>query len=252
MTDLEIKNLYVEIDSKEILKGVNLTVNENEVVAIMGPNGAGKSTLGFTIMGHPKYKITKGQILFKGQDIATLSPDKRARLGLFLSFQYPSEIPGVSVFNFLRTALNSIRGEPVPVLEFQKTLWNTMAGLKMPKEFAQRNLNEGFSGGEKKRAEILQMAILKPQIAVLDETDSGLDIDALKTVADGIQKLISPELGVLLITHYTRILNYIKPDKVHVMLNGRIVKTGGAELAKELEEKGYEFVEKEFAAKSTA
>ncbi|HIJ98563.1 TPA: Fe-S cluster assembly ATPase SufC [archaeon] len=248
MADLEIKNLHVEIEGKEILKGVNLSVNKNEVVAIMGPNGAGKSTLGYAVMGHPKYKITKGQILFKGQDIAKLSPDKRARLGLFLSFQYPSEISGVSVFNFLRTAVNSVRGQPVPVLEFQKTLWNTMAMLKMPQEFAQRNLNEGFSGGEKKRAEILQMAILKPQVAVLDETDSGLDIDALKTVADGVQSLISPELGVLLITHYTRILNYIKPDKVHVMLNGRIVKTGGAELAKQLEEKGYEWVEKEYAA----
>ncbi|HIK00296.1 TPA: Fe-S cluster assembly ATPase SufC [archaeon] len=248
MADLEIKNLHVEIEGKEILKGVNLSVNKNEVVAIMGPNGAGKSTLGYAVMGHPKYKITKGQILFKGQDIAKLSPDKRARLGLFLSFQYPSEISGVSVFNFLRTAVNSVRGQPVPVLEFQKTLWNTMAMLKMPQEFAQRNLNEGFSGGEKKRAEILQMAILKPQVAVLDETDSGLDIDALKTVADGVQSLISPELGVLLITHYTRILNYIKPDRVHVMLNGRIVKTGGAELAKQLEEKGYEWVEKEYAA----
>src|SRR3989338_3239424 len=248
MSDLEIKNLHVEIDGKEILKGVNLEVSKNEVIAIMGPNGAGKSTLGYAIMGHPKYKITKGQILFKGQDIAKLSPDKRARLGLFLSFQYPSEISGVSVFNFLRTAVNSVRGQPVPVLEFQKTLWNTMAMLKMPQEFAQRNLNEGFSGGEKKRAEILQMAILKPQVAVLDETDSGLDIDALKTVADGVQSLISPELGVILITHYTRILNYIKPDKVHVMLNGRIVKTGGAELAKQLEEKGYEWVEKEYAA----
>src|SRR3989344_3205569 len=251
MPDLEIKNLHVEIEGKEILKGVNLTVSRNEVIAIMGPNGAGKSTLGFAIMGHPKYKITKGQILFKGQDISTLSADKRARLGLFLSFQYPSEIAGVSVFNFLRTALNSVRGQPVPVLEFQKTLWNTMASLKMPKEFAQRNLNEGFSGSEKKRAEILQMAILKPQIAVLDETDSGLDIDALKTVADGIQKLISPELGVLLITHYTRILNYITATKVHVMLNGKIVKTGGADLAKELEEKGYEWVEKEYAAKKS-
>lgn len=250
MPDLEIKNLYVEIDGKEILKGVDLSVSKNEVIAIMGPNGAGKSTLGYAVMGHPKYKITKGQILFKGQDIAKLSPDKRARLGLFLSFQYPSEISGVSVFNFLRTAVNSVRGQPVPVLEFQKTLWNTMAMLKMPQEFAQRNLNEGFSGGEKKRAEILQMAILKPQVAILDETDSGLDIDALKTVADGIQNLISPELGVLLITHYTRILNYIKPDKVHVMLNGRIVKTGGADLAKQLEEKGYEWVEKEFAART--
>jgi len=240
MTDLEIKNLHVEIDGKEILKGVNLEVSKNEVIAIMGPNGAGKSTLGFTIMGHPKYKITKGQILFKGQDIATLSPDKRAKLGLFLSFQYPSEISGVSVFNFLRTAINSVKGAPVPVLEFQKNLWNTMAALKMPNEFAQRSLNEGFSGGEKKRTEILQLAMLKPQIAVLDETDSGLDIDALKTVASGVQTYVGPELGVLLITHYTRILNYIRPTAVHVMKNGRIVKSGGPELAKQLEEKGYE------------
>ena len=240
MSDLEIKNLHVEIDGKEILKGVNLEVSKNEVIAIMGPNGAGKSTLGFTIMGHPKYKITKGQILFKGQDIATLSPDKRAKLGLFLSFQYPSEISGVSVFNFLRTAINSVKGAPVPVLEFQKNLWNTMAALKMPNEFAQRSLNEGFSGGEKKRTEILQLAMLKPQIAVLDETDSGLDIDALKTVASGVQTYVGPELGVLLITHYTRILNYIKPTAVHVMKNGRIVRSGGPELAKQLEEKGYE------------
>ena len=240
MTEFEIKNLHVEIDGKEILKGVNLEVSKNEVIAIMGPNGAGKSTLGFTIMGHPKYKITKGQILFKGQDIATLSPDKRAKLGLFLSFQYPSEISGVSVFNFLRTAVNSVKGTPVPVLEFQKNLWNTMAALKMPNEFAQRSLNEGFSGGEKKRTEILQLAMLKPQIAVLDETDSGLDIDALKTVASGVQTYVGPELGVLLITHYTRILNYIRPTAVHVMKNGRIVKSGGPELAKQLEEKGYE------------
>ncbi|HIJ98081.1 TPA: Fe-S cluster assembly ATPase SufC [archaeon] len=240
MSDLEIKNLHVEIDGKEILKGVNLEVSKNEVIAIMGPNGAGKSTLGFTIMGHPKYKITKGQILFKGQDIATLSPDKRAKLGLFLSFQYPSEISGVSVFNFLRTAVNAAKGVPVPVLEFQKNLWNTMAALKMPNEFAQRSLNEGFSGGEKKRTEILQLAMLKPQIAVLDETDSGLDIDALKTVASGVQTYVGPELGVLLITHYTRILNYIRPTAVHVMKNGRIVKSGGPELAKQLEEKGYE------------
>src|SRR3989338_3729832 len=224
MSDLEIKNLHVEIDGKEILKGVNLEVSKNEVIAIMGPNGAGKSTLGYAVMGHPKYKITKGQILFKGEDIAKLSPDKRARLGLFLSFQYPSEISGVSVFNFLRTAVNSIRGQPVPVIEFQKNLWNTMASLKMPNEFAQRSLNEGFSGGEKKRTEILQMAMLRPQIAVLDETDSGLDIDALKTVASGIQTYVGPDLGVLLITHYTRILNYITPAKVHVMKNGKILK----------------------------
>lgn len=239
MADLEIKDLHVEVEGKEILKGVNLTVNKNEVIALMGPNGSGKSTLGFAIMGHPKYKITKGQILLKGQDIASLSPDKRARLGLFLSFQYPSEIGGVSVFNFLRTAVNSVRGQPVPVLEFQKILWNTMATLKMPHEFAQRSLNEGFSGGEKKRTEILQMAMLKPQLAILDETDSGLDIDALKIVANGINTFVGHELGVLLITHYTRILNYIKPTKVHVMMNGRIVKSGGAELAKLLEEKGY-------------
>ena len=240
MSDLEIKNLHVEVEGKEILKGVNLTVSRNEVIAIMGPNGAGKSTLGFAIMVHPKSKITKGQILFKGEDIAKLSPDKRARLGLFLSFQYPSEISGVSVFNFLRTAVNSIRGQPVPVIEFQKNLWNTMASLKMPNEFAQRSLNEGFSGGEKKRTEILQMAMLRPQIAILDETDSGLDIDALRIVANGIQAFVGPQLGVLLITHYTRILNYIKPTKVHVMMNGRIVRSGGSELAKLLEEKGYE------------
>ena len=244
MSNLEIRDLYVKTEGKEILKGVNLSVSKNEVIALMGPNGSGKSTLAYAIMGHPKYKITKGKILLNGKDITNLPVNKRAKLGLFLGFQYPSEIQGISVVNFLRTALNSAKGSSVSVLDFYKVLYNEMAKLKIPQEFAQRSVNEGFSGGEKKKMEILQLAVLKPQIALLDETDSGLDIDALRTVADGINTLIGPELGALLITHYTRILNYIKPHKVYVMIDGKIVKTGGADLAKELEEKGYEFLEK--------
>jgi len=242
MSNLEIRDLYVKTEGKEILKGVNLSVSKNEVIALMGPNGSGKSTLAYAIMGHPKYKITKGKILLNGKDITNLPVNKRAKLGLFLGFQYPSEIQGISVVNFLRTALNSAKGSSVSVLDFYKVLYNEMAKLKIPQEFAQRSVNEGFSGGEKKKMEILQLAVLKPQIALLDETDSGLDIDALRTVADGINTLIGPELGALLITHYTRILNYIKPHKVYVMIDGKIVKTGGADLAKELEEKGYEIV----------
>ncbi|MBI4571460.1 MAG: Fe-S cluster assembly ATPase SufC [Chloroflexi bacterium] len=242
-----VEGLRVAVDGKEILKGVDLVVGRGEVHALMGPNGSGKSTLANTIMGHPKYKVTAGRIVFKGQDIAGLAPDKRARMGLFLAFQYPIGIPGVVMGNFLRSAIKARRSEDVPVREFRKLLDETMDLLKMDPSFARRYVNEGFSGGEKKRAEVLQLAMLKPELAVLDETDSGLDIDALKTVAEGISALRGPELGVLLVTHYTRILNYVKPDVVHVLYDGRIVKTGGPALADELEAKGYDWIIKEFA-----
>lgn len=249
---LEITDLQVAVEGKEILKGVNLTVEKGQIHALMGPNGSGKSTLAYTLMGHPNYKASGGQVLFKGQNILELKPDERAKLGLFLAFQYPVPIPGVSVANFLRLAVNSVRrngGEdkPLPVSEFRKLLKEKMALLKMDSSFASRYLNEGFSGGEKKRAEILQMAILEPEMAVLDETDSGLDIDALRTVARGVNTLFGPQMGILVITHYQRILNYIKPHFVHVMVEGRIVRSGGPELAQELEEKGYSGIEKEVA-----
>jgi len=244
---LEIKNLHVSIDGKKILKGVNLEVKKGEVVALMGPNGSGKSTLALAMMGHPNYKIEEGEILFKGKDIKGLEANERAKLGLFLSFQYPYEINGVSMSNFLRTALNTKRDEKINVFEFKKMLYEKLSLLKIPKEFAERYLNEGFSGGEKKKAEILQLAMLQPQMAILDETDSGMDIDALKIVSNGINTLMNGNLGILLITHYhyQRILNYIKPNKVYIMVDGRVVKSGDKELAKELEAKGYEgFVEK--------
>ena len=243
---LEIKDLYVEVDGKEILKGVSLKVNQGEVHALMGPNGSGKSTLSQTIMGHPRYIVTKGDILYNGESILKLSPDKRARLGLFLSFQYPSEIPGVGMAYFLRSAMNAMNGSaPKSVKEFRQLLTEKMELLKMPKDFANRYLNEGFSGGEKKRSEILQLAILNPKIAILDETDSGLDIDALKTVANGIETFRGPNIGMLLITHYNRILHYVRPDKVHILIDGKIVKSGSHELALELEEKGYEWMNEE-------
>jgi Fe-S cluster assembly ATP-binding protein len=248
MSDLNIVNLHVSIDGKEILKGLNLTIPQGEVHAVMGPNGTGKSTLAYTIMGHPSYEVTEGKIEFKGQNILDLETDQRSRLGLFLAFQYPVAIPGVTVANFLRTAMNARRrainpdDKGVPILEFRKLLKDKMDMLKMDHSFAGRYLNEGFSGGEKKRAEVLQMAILKPEIAVLDETDSGLDIDALRIVSEGVNTLRGKDLGVLLITHYQRILNYIKPDVVHVMMGGRIVESGGPELALSLEEHGYEWV----------
>lgn len=241
---LKIENLHVNVNGSKILKGVSLEVKKGEVVALMGPNGSGKSTLALAIMGHPNYKIDSGRILFNGKDISALEADERAKLGLFLSFQYPYEISGVSMSNFLRTALNakSGNGTKLNVFEFKKMLYEKLDLLKMPREFSERYLNEGFSGGEKKKAEILQLAMLRPRIAVLDETDSGMDIDALKIVASGVNTLMNNgnELGVLLITHYQRMLNYIQPDKVHVILNGKIVKSGGHELALELEEKGYE------------
>lgn len=248
MSQLEIKDLHVSIDGKEILKGVNLIVKQGEIHAIMGPNGTGKSTLAYTLMGHPNYTVTKGEVHFKGQNILELEADERSRLGMFLAFQYPVAIPGVTVANFLRTALNARRralnkedkGMPIP--EFRKLLKEQMELLKMDQAFAGRYLNEGFSGGEKKRAEILQMATLRPEIAILDETDSGLDIDALRVVSDGVNALSGPELGMLVITHYQRLLNYIKPHFVHVMMGGRIVESGGPDLALSLEEHGYDWI----------
>ena len=253
MSELVIKDLQVSVEGKLILKGVNLTVAQGEIHALMGPNGSGKSTLAYALMGHPKYEVEGGEVWFKGQNVLDMSPDERARLGLFLAFQYPVTIPGVTVANFLRTALNAKRGannggEPISIPEFRKLLLEKLKLLDMDPSFAGRYLNEGFSGGEKKRAEVLQMAMLEPEIAILDETDSGLDIDALKTVANGIQALAGPDLGILLITHYQRILHYIKPDHVHVMFNGQIVMSGGPELAEELEARGYEWLrEKEGA-----
>ena len=258
MAQLEIKNLHVSIDGKEILKGVDLTVEQGKVHAIMGPNGTGKSTLAYTLMGHPSYQVTEGEVLFKGQNVLELQPDERSRLGLFLAFQYPVAIPGVTVANFLRSAINARRrainpedkGMPIP--EFRKLLKERMAMLKMDPNFAGRYLNEGFSGGEKKRAEILQKAALKPEIAILDETDSGLDIDALRIVSEGVNALMSEELGVLIITHYQRLLNYIRPDYVHVMLGGRIIESGGPDLALHLEEKGYEWIREKYEETTAA
>lgn len=248
MSELVIRDLHVNIDGREILKGVNLTVKQGEVHAIMGPNGTGKSTLAYTVMGHPSYEVTQGEIIFKGENIVELEPDLRAQMGLFLAFQYPVAIPGVTLANFLRTALNSRRkidhpeDKGIPVPEFRRMLKARMDLLRMDHAFAGRYLNEGFSGGEKKRAEVLQMATLQPEIAVMDETDSGLDIDALRIVAEGVNALRGPSLGVLLITHYQRMLNYIVPDYVHIMMNGRIVETGGSDLAMHLEEHGYDWL----------
>ncbi|HCK66807.1 MAG TPA: Fe-S cluster assembly ATPase SufC [Anaerolineae bacterium] len=248
MSQLEIKNLHVSIEDKEILKGLSLTIKQGEIHAIMGPNGTGKSTLAYTLMGHPNYTVTEGEILFKGENVLEMEPDERSRAGIFLAFQYPVAIPGVTVANFLRSAINSRRraenpddkGMPIP--EFRKMLKEKMDMLKMDHNFAGRYLNDGFSGGEKKRAEILQMATLKPEIAILDETDSGLDIDALRVVSEGVNALSGSELGVLVITHYQRLLNYIKPHFVHVMMGGRIVESGGPELALHLEEHGYDWL----------
>ena len=236
---LEIKDLHVEIEGKEILKGISLIVKKGEVHALMGPNGSGKSTLSNTLMGHPKYRVTQGQILYKGEELSTLKTDARARAGIFLAFQYPTAIPGVSVANFLRTAMKARFAQGYQPKEFRKQLKAAMANLGIDEAFATRYVNDGFSGGEKKRHEVLQMALLKPELALLDETDSGLDIDALRTVAEGINRLRGPELGILLITHYQRILNYVQPDIVHVFINGQIIRSGGKELAQELEAKGY-------------
>jgi Fe-S cluster assembly ATP-binding protein len=245
---LEIQNLHVRTEEREILHGVDLVVTKGETHALMGPNGSGKSTLANTIAGNPSYEVTEGKILLNGEDLTEADPDERAQAGLFLAFQYPATIPGVSMANFLRTAVNARRDEPIKVKEFGQLLRKHMDLLKMDPDFTKRYLNEGFSGGEKKRAEILQMAMLQPEFAVLDETDSGLDIDALRIVADGVNALRGPELGALIITHYTRILNYVRPDFVHIMLDGRIVREGGSELADDLEAKGYDWIREEVAA----
>jgi Fe-S cluster assembly ATP-binding protein len=238
---LEIVDLHAEIDGKEILRGIDLVVNKGEVHALMGPNGSGKSTLANVLMGHPKYKVTKGDVRYQGESILGWSPDTRARAGLFLSFQYPTAIPGVTMVNFLRQALNATAGKELPVREFRTRLTEKMKLLKMDQSFARRYVNEGFSGGEKKRAEILQLHMFDPTIAILDETDSGLDVDALRVVAEGVNKLNEDNHpGILLITHYYRILNYIEPDFVHVLVDGRIVKSGGKELAMVVETTGYE------------
>ncbi|MQC26130.1 MAG: Fe-S cluster assembly ATPase SufC [Chloroflexi bacterium] len=258
MSDLIIRNLHVSVGETEILKGLDLTIEQGKVQALMGPNGSGKSTLAYTLMGHPNYEVTAGEILFDGQNILDLAPDERSHLGIFLAFQYPVAIPGVTVANFLRTALNGHRkakdpeDKGIPIPEFRKLLTAKMDHLQMDHSFAARYLNDGFSGGEKKRAEILQMATLEPKIAIMDETDSGLDIDALRNVAEGVDALRSPEFGVLIITHYQRILNYVKPDAVHIMLEGRVVESGGADLALKLEERGYDWIREKYSQKVAA
>src|SRR5918911_1511105 len=248
MALLELKNLHVALeDGTEIVTRVDLAVSTNETHAIMGPNGSGKPTLAYALMGHPAYEISEGEILLDGEDVTEMEADERAQKGLFLAFQYPHAVPGVTVTSFLRSAINSIRKaraggaeDPIPIPEFRKSLLEAMDRLKVPRELAQRYLNEGFSGGEKKRVEILQMAMLRPRIAVLDETDSGLDIDALRIVAGGVKELVGPNMGAIVITHYQRILNYIQPDYVHVFVDGRIVEEGGPELASKLEAEGYD------------
>ncbi len=252
----QIQNLHAGIEGAEILRGVDLTINRGEIHALMGPNGSGKSTLAYAVAGHPNYEVTEGAVLYKGENILEMGPDERAQLGLFLAFQYPTAIPGVSMANFLRMAANSRRqrraeqGEdiaPFTPREFRKTLREKMQLLRIDESFANRYLNEGFSGGEKKRAEILQLAMLDPEFVILDETDSGLDIDALRTVADGVNALFNENMAMLVITHYQRLLNYIRPHFVHIMLDGTIVRSGGPELAVELEEKGYDWVKETFA-----
>jgi Fe-S cluster assembly ATP-binding protein len=245
---LKIEDLQVEIDGQEIVKGLDLEVGKGEIHAIMGPNGSGKSTLANVLMGHPRYEVTGGSITFQGEDVFELEPDERAKLGMFLAFQYPSEVPGVSVANFLRTAVNSVREEELSPMEMYRLLQEKMGIMQMDPKFAERYLNEGFSGGEKKRNEILQMLMLDPKLAIMDETDSGLDIDALQVVAKGVNEMKGPEFSAVIITHYQRILRYIEPDRVHVMLDGRLVTSGGKELADDLEEKGYDWVRQEFGA----
>jgi len=246
VADLVIEGLRAEIDGKEILKGIDLEVSKGEVHAVMGPNGSGKSTLSYVLMGHPAYEVTAGSVTFKGVDLLELEPDERSRLGMFLAFQYPHAVPGVTVSSFLRQAINAHRkggpdgaDNPISAKEFGNKFRSALEMLQVDKSLSSRYLNDGFSGGEKKRLEILQMAMLEPELAILDETDSGLDIDALKIVSEGVNKLSGPELGVLVITHYQRILNYIRPDHVHILMDGRIVRSGGAELALELEQSGY-------------
>ncbi|HEY6196833.1 MAG TPA: Fe-S cluster assembly ATPase SufC [Candidatus Eisenbacteria bacterium] len=259
--DLIVTNLHVSVEGKEILKGLSLELSKGETHALMGPNGSGKSTFANTLMGHPKYEVTSGDILFKGESVLGKETDERARMGLFMAFQYPVGIPGLTFGSFLRAAINAriapSAGENgkvphkrgIPPKEFRELMRSKMAMLKMDDTFVTRYLNDGFSGGEKKRAEILQMAMLKPEIAIMDETDSGLDIDALKVVADGVNALSGPDMGVLVITHYNRILDYIKPDRVHVMIDGRIATSGGPELALELESRGYDWVREEVSSR---
>ncbi|MGH2760698.1 MAG: Fe-S cluster assembly ATPase SufC [Actinomycetota bacterium] len=247
---LTIADLHVSVEDTPILRGVDLEVPAGRVHAIMGPNGSGKSTLAQVLLGHPAFLMTKGSITFKGSEITGLAPDERARLGMFLAFQYPVEVPGVSVSNFLRTAMGAVRGQDVPVREFMTQLRSALTELGMDESFARRNINEGFSGGEKKRAEILQLALLRPELAVLDETDSGLDIDGVRVVAEAVSRMRGPDIGFLIITHYTRILNFVTPDVVHILLGGRVVRSGGRELADHLEEVGYEELRKEFGVES--
>jgi len=244
---LEIKDLHVEIEGKEILKGVNLTLEKGKIHALMGPNGSGKSTLANVIMGHPTYKVTKGQILFNGEDITELPADERAKKGIFLSFQYPHEVSGVTISNFLRTALNNLKPEEerLSVMDFRELLKEKLETLGITEEFTERYLNEGFSGGEKKKSEILQMAVLNPKAAILDETDSGLDIDALKAVANGVNAVMNPDKLILIITHYKRILEYIKPDKLSILIDGKIALEGGPDLVDQLEAKGYGWIEQD-------
>jgi Fe-S cluster assembly ATP-binding protein len=252
MTDLEIRNLHVRADEKQILRGVDLVVDKGEIHALMGPNGSGKSTLANAVMGHPGLEVTEGQILFKGKDVTAADPDERARMGLFMAFQYPVGVPGVTVTKYLRTVLNAHREargeEPIPLKEFRQTVEAAMKLTDVPREFSTRYLNEGFSGGEKKRMEILQLALQRPELAILDETDSGLDIDALRVVANGVNAVAGPEMGVLIITHYQRILHLVQPSHVHVMYQGRIVREGGPELVDELEAKGYGWITDEIEA----
>jgi Fe-S cluster assembly ATP-binding protein len=252
MAELEIRNLHVRAGEKEILRGLDLTVGKGEIHALMGPNGSGKSTLANVIMGHPGLEVTEGQILFKGEDITEAEPDERARAGLFMAFQYPVSVPGVTVTKYLRTVLNAHRDsrgeEPIALKDFRQTVEAAMQLTNVPKEFSSRYLNEGFSGGEKKRMEILQLALQRPEMAILDETDSGLDIDALRVVANGVNAVAGPDMGVLIITHYQRILHLVTPSDVHVMYQGRIVKEGGPELVDELEAKGYGWIAEELAA----
>jgi Fe-S cluster assembly ATP-binding protein len=243
---LQVEDLHVEVDGREILKGLNLSVEKGEIHALMGPNGSGKSTLAYVLTGRPGYEVTKGKVLYKGEDVLGLPPNERAQRGIFLAFQYPTEVPGVSVVNFLRTAYNAIHPDAQKsAMEFRLYLQEKVDMLEIPTELVDRYVNQGFSGGEKKRNEILQMAVLEPELAILDETDSGLDIDALKHVSAGVNKLAGPEVGILLITHYQRLLNYIKPQKVHVLLGGRVVKSGGPDLAERLEAEGYAGIAKE-------
>jgi len=252
LADLEIKNLYVSAGDREILKGLDLEVSKGEIHALMGPNGSGKSTLANVIMGHPGLEVSQGTICFKGEDITEAEPDERARMGLFMAFQYPVAVPGVTVTKYLRTVMNSHReakgDDPVSLKDFRRTVEEAMALTEVPKEFSTRYLNEGFSGGEKKRMEILQLALQRPEMAILDETDSGLDIDALRIVANGVNSVAGPDMGVLIITHYQRILHLVQPSHVHVLFEGRIVKEGGAELVEQLEEKGYGWIREEVEA----